>query len=205
MTLVRRGRPGDRGRALATLTGAFAADPLLRWVFPDDGLWPERAAGFFGFLFDSRVTGGGEVRVTDDAAALSLWNPPGGNRLAPEERARLWERATAGFAAEELERFGRFADTVNPVEPEQPYWYLGVLGTDPARQGQGLGALVVQPILDGADADGIPAYLETATEGNLRFYARLGFRVHVELDVPGGGPHLWGLLREPASRPAHAR
>lgn len=199
MTAVRRGEPGDRAPALATLTAAFAADPLLRWVFPDDAVWPERAAGFFGYLFDSRVSGGGEVRVTDDVSAVSLWNPPGGNRLSREQRAAMWERETARFTKDEHARFGRFVETVTPAEPPQPFWYLGVVGIDPARKGEGLGARVLEPLLEQADDDELPAYLETATERNLGFYGRLGFRVHVETDVPGG-PHLWGLLREPAAR-----
>lgn len=202
MTSVRRGEPRDRPRALATLSGAFAEDPLLRWVFPDDAAWPERAAGFFGFLFDSRVSGGGEVRVTDDVTAVSLWSPPGGNRLAPAERASLWEAAAAEFSVGERERFDRFAHAVRRLEPEEPHWYLGVLGTHPAWQGQGLGALVVRPVLDEADAHGFPTCLETAAERNLGFYRRLGFTVHAELVVPGGGPRLWVLVREPAGRSA---
>ena len=45
-----------------------------------------------------------------------------------------------------------------------PHWYLGVLATEPARQGTGLGRAVTAPMLAAADRAGLPAYLETASE-----------------------------------------
>jgi hypothetical protein len=43
----------------------------------------------------------------------------------------------------------------------------------------------------------MPAYLETATEENVGFYARHGFEVQRRLDLPGGAPPLWLLWRTP--------
>ncbi len=195
MREVRRGVEADRATALDTLTAAFSSDPLLRWVFPDNRLWPARGGALFGHLYDTRIAGG-EIRVTDDVAAVSLWDPPAGNSLDADARQRSWARAAATFSADELARWRRFVDTVNPVEPEEAHWYLGVLGTRPDRQGQGLGSLVVAPVLDEADAESQPAYLETATESNLGFYGRLGFGVRNDVGIPDG-PRIWGLWRDP--------
>jgi GNAT superfamily N-acetyltransferase len=194
VTDVRRGDAADRAAAVGVLVRAFEADPLLRWVFPDD--WPARGTAFFGHLFDTRLTGG-EIRVTRDVSAVSLWNRPGGNTLDPAEWDRSWARASAGFTEDELERWRRFVDTVNPHTPAEEHWYLGVLGTHPDRQGEGLGSRVVRDVLEIADADGAPAYLETATESNLGFYARLGFDIRDDSSIPGG-PRIWGLWRNPA-------
>ena len=81
--------------------------------------------------------------------------------------------------------------------PQEPHWYLAVLGTDPAHWGQGVGSALVRHVLDDPANGGQAAYLETETESNVPFYERHGFQVVGELDVPRGGPHLWLMWRDP--------
>jgi Acetyltransferase (GNAT) family len=64
-------------------------------------------------------------------------------------------------------------------------------------QGEGVGSALVRHVLDDRANIGEPAYLETETEANVPFYERHGFEVIGQLDVPGGGPHLWLMWREP--------
>ena len=51
--------------------------------------------------------------------------------------------------------------------------------------------------LDRLDADGVPAFLETATEANVRLYSRHGFEVIGEYNAPPDGPKNWAMWREP--------
>ena len=81
----------------------------------------------------------------------------------------------------------------------KPHWYLWVLGVAPNSQGQGIGSRLIQPVLDRADKEQIPCYLETETERNVKFYRKRGFEVVSEGEVPGGDLKLWSLLREPAT------
>jgi GNAT superfamily N-acetyltransferase len=78
----------------------------------------------------------------------------------------------------------------------EPHWYLAVLGVDPPDQGAGMGSALLRPVLDQCDHDGIGAYLETATEKDIAFYSRFGFRVTGELRFPKG-PTLWPMWRDP--------
>jgi GNAT superfamily N-acetyltransferase len=81
------------------------------------------------------------------------------------------------------------------VPPE--HWYLAVLGVEPARQGQGVGGALMQPVLAQADAQHWPCYLETQKERNVPFYRRHGFEVVVELEPQADGrPRLWTMRRE---------
>ena len=77
------------------------------------------------------------------------------------------------------------------------HWYLPLIGVDPPRQGKGLGGDLMQVALARADADRVPCYLENTKERNLPFYAKHGFEVIVEINVPGGGPTIWTMKREP--------
>jgi GNAT superfamily N-acetyltransferase len=74
--------------------------------------------------------------------------------------------------------------------------YLGVLATDPARQGEGLATAVLTPVLNEADRLGIACCLETSTVKNRSFYKRRDFTQATEILLPGG-PDTWWLRRPP--------
>jgi hypothetical protein len=65
----------DRRRGVATLTLAFAADPIMRWVWPDPyqyaTYWPRIAEAYGGRAFDC-----GTAHVLENYAAVALWLPP---------------------------------------------------------------------------------------------------------------------------------
>jgi ribosomal protein S18 acetylase RimI-like enzyme len=78
----------------------------------------------------------------------------------------------------------------------EPHWYLYLLGVDPDAQGEGIARRLVAPALERADADGVPAYLETQTPGNVALYERFGFAVTGQRDVAPGLVTI-GMRREP--------
>ena len=73
-----------------------------------------------------------------------------------------------------------------------------MLGTEPERQGNGIGSALMQPVLDDCDEHGIGAYLESSKERNIAFYGRHGFKVTEEILLPKGPP-VWGMWRDPRS------
>jgi ribosomal protein S18 acetylase RimI-like enzyme len=78
----------------------------------------------------------------------------------------------------------------HPKEP--PHWYLGFLGTVPARQGQGHGAALLREVLE---REGGPAYLESSNPRNIGLYRRHGFEIVEELTMPWGCPPVWRMWR----------
>nr|WP_231510290.1 GNAT family N-acetyltransferase [Fischerella sp. PCC 9605] len=79
----------------------------------------------------------------------------------------------------------------------QPHYYLEMLGVAPAYQGQGIGSLLLQPVLKQADTEGLPCYLQTTTEKAVRFYQKHGFEVLRTVELPKGGSQLWTMKRSP--------
>ena len=198
---VRRCPPSGRDRALATALAAFATDPLLRWVWPGQERYDGCAPTFFGLLLDLRIEAG-EVWVSqpedsEDTAigSVAMWDPPGGLYLPAA--AERWAGVHAGFTAAERAAWAFYDNALGVPATAGAHWYLGVLATDPARQGTGLGRAVATPMLAAADRAGLPAYLETASDTNVAIYRRLGFEVAREVVLPDGGPRCWLMRRDP--------
>jgi GNAT superfamily N-acetyltransferase len=79
-----------------------------------------------------------------------------------------------------------------------PHLRLEFFGVDPARQGSGVGSALIEHGHGRADAAGIPCYLETFTEENVRFYSRRGYTLAGEYTVADGVP-VYGLVRPPTA------
>jgi ribosomal protein S18 acetylase RimI-like enzyme len=78
---------------------------------------------------------------------------------------------------------------------DAPHWYLLAIGTKPDLQGTGLGSALVELGTAQADASRVPCYLETATESNVAFYQKRGFKVTGQAQVYGFT--LYGMVRPP--------
>lgn len=190
--MIREAAPADRDAVSAMLARAFADDPATSYIFPDPRDRAKRLPRLFALMFDADAAG---MRlVTGDAEAATLWQRPDTPRATVPD---LLRRAvplvtTLGFA---LPRALRVGDALDAHAPPGRHWYLHIAGVDPAHQGKGLGGASIREGLARAAADGVPAYLETATERNIALYQSLGFEVTSEWHVPKGGPKFWSMLR----------
>jgi len=193
-TVIRKANRSDRAIVVDTLTAAFAHDPIIRFQFQDDTTYEKRAAAFFGHYFDVRLEGG-EIFLADDGAGVSLWNPPGGNRLGKEFVEEDWRRnVVPALEHAELTRYGRFKAVLDAMTPAEPHWYLGLLATRPEKQRAGVGRGLLEPMLQRADAERVPVFLETGNAGNVEIYERFGFGIIAD-EVVKMGPRVWGMLR----------
>ncbi|MFB7632284.1 GNAT family N-acetyltransferase [Streptomyces sp. NPDC056149] len=182
-----------------TLARAFDDDPMMRWFFTDDASRATNLGRYFTTLFTRQYLRHCVCERT--AAAAAFWVPP-------EARAKAVPDAETIAELVELlgDRAPLFRDTVEAAAahaPQEPHWYLAVIGADPAAQGRGHGAALLRSGLAKADAEGLPAYLESSKPDNLSFYEHFGFTVRAELHLPEGGPVLWAMRRDPR-RPAGA-
>ena len=137
-----------------------------------------------------------EVRTTPDVDGVALWLPPG-EELLPEATAESIITELVEGAGPAADRLVECFEVLDAHHPHEPHWYLGFLGVQPALQGLGLGGSLLQATLVGVDEAGEPAYLEATSSANRRLYERHGFEVVRELPLPGGGPSLFAMWREP--------
>lgn len=192
---VRTATPADVDALAAMLARAFDDDPVLRFMLAARRR-DHYARRFFGWQLE-RLIAGEQVHIAGEALAGAIWALPNRWRESPREGASLALRMLPSVAM----RLPRVSASIVMLErrhPRVPHMYLSVLGCEPDLQGRGLGSAAIGPGLAFADAEGLPAFLESSKERNLDFYARFGFRVMDELHLPAGGPPVWPMWREPA-------
>jgi ribosomal protein S18 acetylase RimI-like enzyme len=189
----------DLTATAAMLARAFADDPLMAWIFPDQRLRDRRLPAFFRTVLRTsglRHAGTEILLAAGQVLGCANWQPPGAWR----QPARQQLAALPGLALALRTRLGVASETYGTLlraHPLQPHWYLAGIGTDPPAQGNGIGSELLRSRLARCDAAGLPAYLESSKERNVPLYQRHGFVVTRELKIPRGGPLTWLMWRAP--------
>jgi ribosomal protein S18 acetylase RimI-like enzyme len=138
----------------------------------------------------------GGCYVAEGYAGSAIW-APAGKPLQTGVRGILTMLPVLPYVAANLRNTLRLLELVDRLHPHEPHWYLASLGTAVDRQGQGVGGALMRPVLAHCDAEGIGAYLESSKERNVPFYRRHGFEVRQEVTLPGDGPPIWTMWRDP--------
>jgi GNAT superfamily N-acetyltransferase len=187
------------------LARAFFNDPLCVYTQPDLEARMSQFTWFFTQLVRKGAMEGGVY--TDTSAGqpkgVAVWVPPhGGEPTADVAAGTEIEQMEKHFGPEAYRRFTnayRHFDQIHHQCMEGPHWYLALLGVSPRCQRQGIGRALLTPVLNRADQDGLPCYLETFVSDNVPFYEHRGFQV---VDA-GVEPHsqiaFWAMKREPLS------
>jgi ribosomal protein S18 acetylase RimI-like enzyme len=175
---------------------AFADDPLMEHMFagrPDI----ERRAGWLYGMFCTTHLHHGRCLTTAAAEGAALWTSPGRWKVGRGQQLRMLPGLVRLVGRRLPTLLGDFEmmERFHASMPEE-HWYLSVLGTDPPCQGRGIGAALIEPVLETCDAEGLGAYLESSKESNLAYYSRFGFEVREELQFRNG-PSIWPMWRDP--------
>lgn len=195
-------RPGRKSdvRDLADVLGrAFHDDPVMTWIQPDAAARRRALPRMFATMTRHHFLRGGGVEVAaggDGIGAAALWDPPGrwqqtsleGLLMMPAFIRAFGNRVAAGR---------QVADLMKERHPEEPHWYLAIIGSDTSVRGKGFGQALMRSRLDRCDAEYAPAYLESSNPDNIPYYERFGFEVTGELRLPDSGPSLWPMWRQP--------
>jgi ribosomal protein S18 acetylase RimI-like enzyme len=200
LTRIRAARPDDVPALAALLAGAFAGDAVLDWILRPYARRHAAELFFARVLRDALPLGG--VRIGGEMQACAIWLPP--DAAAPKGNildnlgTALWMRRVASpWRAARLAALVRLSEEVHP---KAPCHYLSLIGTLPEARGRGLASALIGETLARADAEAMPAFLETADDANIAYYNRFGFELTGQAHLPLGGPSLNLMWRAPRSR-----
>lgn len=195
--LIRTATAEDVEAMLETLVLAFANDPVWGgWAFPDPNQAIQQRRGFFGLWLRSALRYPA-VRVTHACEAVALWYPPGGSENTEEDDRQLMSTAKA-LLGSHADVFLEGCNLIEASHPqEEPHHYLSLLGTHDNHRGKGLGMALLRETLALVDAAAMPAYLESTNPRNNHRYERVGFRKIGAYSLPGDGPQVDMMWRDP--------
>jgi ribosomal protein S18 acetylase RimI-like enzyme len=196
---VRPASQDDVDACARVLAHAFQDDPGTIVFEPD----PERRAAILPGFFRSFVAaclseGAAPIVAGDPVSGVASWFGP--ERHGPSPAAM----AANGFGGV-LERAGpeateRVLAMMGELEAqhdrliEGPHLRLEFYGVDPENQGTGIGSALIGHGHARADAAGLPCYLETFTQPNVRYYEKRGYSVVGQIAVGDGLP-VYGMVR----------
>jgi ribosomal protein S18 acetylase RimI-like enzyme len=188
---VHKATLADAPRLAQALASAFQDDPVIAWIFHDEQRRRAVLPAFMEFRLRELAFPHDEVWMTVDGAAAAVWLPPPGRWQLPLfQRLRLLPALVRFLGLRTASVLGGLERMEARHPHDRSHWYLFILGTEPAAQGQGMGSALLAQVLARVDADGLPTYLESSSERNLALYGRHGFEVTSEVAIPGG-PRIW--------------
>jgi hypothetical protein len=130
---IRSAASDEIPQAISSIVAAFMTDPVARFTYPllHDHLraMPQGARDFGGKSFEH-----GTAYVSADLCGVALWLPPG---VHPDDDA-LEAVFRDTVASEHLDDLMATFEKMGEYHPEEPHWYLPLVGVEPNAQGRGL-------------------------------------------------------------------
>lgn len=177
---------------------AFHNDRLFIYALPDEKTRQRRLLALFmlnvryGFKY-------GDVYLSD-GQGIAIWFPPGNSKISIRralETGMLVTPIEIGLSAVlRLSRINVMSDLMHERFAPDLHWYLFLLGVDPTSQGAGFGQSLLQPVINKADTEHLPCYLETNNPAAVMFYRKSGFDVVAENQPKSTNFFVWGMRRE---------
>jgi GNAT superfamily N-acetyltransferase len=186
----------DRLPQVASMSArAFIDEAMFRWVLGevDDPLGAVEAE--FSAM-DAVAADLGCLWEAGDALGAARW-------VSPEASPAYWERCKAfsseglglaAYATDGGRRYEVLYECLDAHEPSEPVWTLDILTVEPSEQRGGIGSALVEHGLGLARGSHCASFLDTSRPELVGYYARFGFAVDSEADLPDSGPHLWFMV-----------
>ena len=204
MVAIRRATRDDTDACAAVLARSFHDDPGTVLYEPDPGRRAEILPQFFRTFVAAALDEDGDLVVAGEPInGIASWFGP--ERHAPSPEAMGANGFSGVLEASGPEATQRLLAMVGELEAQHErltngtHLRLEFFGVDPAAQGSGIGSALIEHGHRRADELGIPCYLETFTQENVRFYEHRGYELAGEYTVGEGIP-VYGLVRPPKQR-----
>jgi GNAT superfamily N-acetyltransferase len=172
----------DKKRILDILVTAFANDPQINW-YVGEGPGKERRRRTLMEFSTEQGLANRTIYLTPDKNAVAIWRKSAENRLSLP-LLFLYLKFIWVMGHKRVKTITQKGEEIAQRYPQdRPYWYLWLLGADPAHQGKGLSSQLLRPRLAEAEEAQLPVYLETTNPRNLPIYQKKGFEVYEQIEL----------------------
>ena len=189
----------DLKNAVNVLTNAFSEDSMWKEVFNDED--KNRVLTEVMVRFCLKY---GNVLSTSD-------NLEGVMAIAPHDKdMTTWRiiRSGAFFLsmkiASEAKKMKVLSNAIEEAKKSLnlgPYIHLLIMGVSQEFQGKGFGGKLLRAVIEKAETERKPIYLETQKEENINFYEKYGFSVKKKIILPEPlNLPMWLMVRDAKAR-----
>ncbi|MFW9785526.1 MAG: GNAT family N-acetyltransferase [Candidatus Heimdallarchaeota archaeon] len=182
-------------KAANVLVDAYSEDPVMRLVFKED---KQRYIQFKVMLkFCMKY---GDVYAPSDRIEGVMLILPYENADMTVPRIIL---SGGFFLSMKLMKFRKmFEKNIEIIESVKknldigPYIYLFVIGVKQEFQGKGFGGKMLGALMEKADIEKKPMYLETQLEKNVSLYEKYGFYIYEKKELQDPNLPFWFMVRD---------
>lgn len=196
-----------------SLAHAFAADDLAQYLVNSDDMANLSAedkwkihVDLMTYIVAATCYNGIATTIGPDYEGVALWLPPGRNVDGwwTGFRSGLW-RLKFQLSTEGNKRYDELVSVLHDTkisvlgERDDEAWYLLYLGTKPSARGRGYAKKLLEHMIQRADTENRPVYLESSALANNSYYRKFGFEVKRDIFLKRGlAPvRLSIMVREP--------
>jgi ribosomal protein S18 acetylase RimI-like enzyme len=193
--------PAQKEKAITVVSAAFFDYPEFIHYFPDPNRRRHCLPWYLGKVINTALEYG-EVYTNDEISGVAFILPPGHTRISQLEYMHCgFLPAPFVLGLRNFIRSQNGEDYIGNVHEAtmggRPHYYLWGLAVDPFQKRKGIGTALLKPLLQKADADQKPVYLETHDEKNVAYYQQFGFELASKSIVPQFNIPVWAMVREP--------
>ena len=187
--------------AAQTLAKAFQEYPVSVFLEPDAARRRKEQPRIFRDLIKNNLDKGTIYGTSPGMEGVAVWFLVDKNYEASPPRRTLgeWLRSLREdkVKAQKRQAFFEFSRDIRKRVLPDKYWYLQLLAVEPANQGKSFASKLMKPMLELAEKQGLPCFLETQSQRNVSLYGHYGFVIVEEGTVPMGDVYSWAMLKTP--------
>ncbi len=185
--------------AIAALVEAFRNYTLLQYYFPSDVNREKILYYFISYAVFTGISYGEVYATSPNMEGVAVWLPSDNYPMTFWRLIRSVPLSIIfGLGKEGSGRMrstGQYIDAVHKRLAPFKHWFLQMIGVDSKYQGKGYAGDLLRPMLARIDEEGLPCYLDTLDETNVRLYEHFGFKVIEKSAIPKTQFTNWAMLR----------
>jgi len=182
-------------KAANILTSAFYDDPIYNKM----NISEDKRRKIFEMMIKFSFRYGNLISTSENLEGVMAINPH-------DKDMTFWRiiRSGAFFTSLKLASIQKTMGAVEKAmkEPKKnldigAYIYLFTIGVSQEFQGKGFGGKLLRAIVEKADTERKPMYLETQNEKNVSLYEKYGFYIYKKIDLPDPlNLPMWLMVRD---------
>jgi ribosomal protein S18 acetylase RimI-like enzyme len=179
---MNKAKADDKAWVVNLLSQAFQENQSVNYIVRQDDNRERRIAILMEYSFDMCLMFG-EVWLSDDRQACALVLFPDKKKTTFNTIYLDIKLVIKSIGITGISKALRRESNIKSKQPKVRMYYLWFIGVNPSSQKKGIGSKLLDEVINQAEQEGRPVFLETSTLINLPWYERFGFKIYDKLEL----------------------